>query len=213
MLKLIVILFILPFFLNAQEVKDSISSDKITIRFAKLIDVDYRFKIILDDFIQHMPSCLRKPQETECIYIDINAYLTYKAHKSLIDSLYHDNDFQKGIYSFPYDVYIECLSKGSKKMLSVFESEHCYLFNYRGFDVAFVSSLQLKFPYLGSYIDKQYNYSIKDNCFKSYYSVYTIGDFEVIKRNYIKLYSQPSGVELQKKYLKDKEKSDLLRKR
>lgn len=205
------LLFVLPNSLNAQEVKNDTNSDTISIRFNELLDVDYRFKIILDDFIKHMPFSIHRRQRTNFIFVDINAYLTYRAQAYLIDSLYQDNDFQKNIYSFPYGVYIESIRKESKNLLSITEFQQCYLYNYKGFDVIIVSPMQLKFPWLGSSVIKQFTVSKIDDYTATYFLVYTIGDFEVVKRKYIKLYSQPSGVPLEKKYFFDKEKSDLLK--
>lgn len=204
-------LFILPFLIRAQEVKNDVCFDTITIKFTELLDVDYRLKMTLDDFIKNMPLSFHKLQRTNFILIEINAYLTYKAQESLIDSLYKDNEFQEGVYLFPYAVYIESIRKKSKNLLTIAESQQCYQYKYRGFDVIIVTPLQLKFPWIGSYVNKKYVFSTKNDYTTTYYSVYTIGDFEVIKRKYIKLYSSPSGVPLQKKYYKDKEKTDLLK--
>jgi hypothetical protein len=158
-----------------------------------------------------MPFSLDRLQRTNFIFVKIYAYLTYRAQACLIDSLYQDNDFQKSIYSFPYDVYIESIRKESKNLLSITEFQQCYLYNYKGFEVVIVSPLQLKFPWLGSSVIKQFTISKIDDYTATYFSVYTIGDFEVAKRKYVKLYSQPSGVPLKKKYSFDKEKSDLLK--
>jgi hypothetical protein len=71
--------------------------------------------------------------------------------------------------------------------------------------------MQLKFPWVGSSASKQYIVSKKEDFYKPNFSLYTIGDFEVVKRKYSKLYSKPSGVPLKRKYYFDKEKSDLLK--
>lgn len=211
--SILFLLFVLPYSINAQKDKHGTNSDTISIRFNELLDIDYRFKIILDDFIKHMPFKLHKHRRKNYIYVNINAYLTYRAPASLIDSLYQDNDFKKSIYLFPYDAYLGCIKKESREWLSIAEFQQSYLYNYKGFDVIIVSPLQLEFPWVGSSVTKQCVVPKNQDFSATYYSVYTIGDFEVIKRKYIKLYSQPSGVPLKKKYSFDKGKSDLLRRK
>ncbi|MDD2965232.1 MAG: hypothetical protein PHU33_14885 [Bacteroidales bacterium] len=209
--RLFLLFFIIPFFLKAQGVENKTNFDTIAIHFNELIDIDYRFKIILDDFIQQIPFRVHKHQRTSFIFVKIDAYLTYKAPTRLIDSLYQDNDFQKSIYPFPYSVYIESIKKESKKLLSISELQLCYLYNYMGFDVIFVSPMNLNFPWLGPSKIRQYFVSKTDDFTATYFSVYTIGDYEVVKRNYTKLYSTSSGVPLKNKYCFDKEKADLLK--
>ena len=201
------LLIVFPFFLDAQSTRDTNNNYTISVRYKELLDIDYRFKIILDDFINNMPP----NQQKSYILITINAYLTYRAQPRLIDSLYEDNIFQKGIYSFPYSIYIEGIDKESNNMLLITNYTEIYKYRYYGYEVVVVSPLHLSFPWLGSTMVEQYQISREVDNTSSYFSIYAIDDYEVKKINYIKLFSEPSGVLLKKKYYEDKKKSDMLK--
>ena len=205
--KLFFLLIILPLFLDAQSARDTNDNYTISVRYKELLDIDYRFKMILDDFIDNMPP----NQQKSYILINIDGYITYRAQPRLIDSLYEDNIFQKGIYSFPYSIYIEDIDKESNNMLFITNFDEIYKYHYNGYEVVIVSPLHLRFPWLGPTVVEQYQISREVDNTSSYFSIYAISDYEVEKINYIKLYSQPSGVLLKKRYYEGKKKSDMLK--
>lgn len=195
----------------AQEFDDYTGPDSISIELNELMDIDYKFKIIFDDFINNIPSNCQNLKETSIISVIISAHVTFRPSDSLITLLYKDNEFEKGIFCFPYLVSLNAINVESRQLNYLTVYSNLYHINYKGYNIIITPELELRFPWVGSITNKNYYLSDQEiPCFE-YFSVYKIGDYEVEKIEYIKLFSQPFGVPLKDKYFKDRAKSDSLR--
>jgi hypothetical protein len=212
MKTVLIFLFIVHFYtICAQEFGDYPRSDSISIELNELMDIDYRFKIIFDDFIDNIPSNCQNLKETSILNVGISANTTFVPTDSLINSLYQYNEFEKGIYTFPYKVFILPIFLETNMLHALNGLKNCFYIYYRGYNIIIEPMFDLSFPWVGNIITKKYFLSNQETFFPDCFSTYRIGDYDVEKIKYIKLFSQPFGIPLKDKYFKDRAKSDSLR--
>lgn len=183
--------------INGQEI------DSIVINGVRLNDIDYRIKLVLEDHIKQIPLIDRLIKKNDLISVEVDAFTMNRLSIMEIDSLYKYNSFETQNFTFPYLVKIDLIKRKEKSLINLINYSKYFLYQYKGFDIILITNLNIQFPWTSDSVVVNYFWNKNDQIDNQQnYSIYTIDNNEVIRREYIRLYSNP-GIPLSRKLFKE----------
>ena len=133
--------------------------DTIVIKAIELDSLNIRFQAMLDNHIKTTKK-LNKDKHSIVVQLYLlNVNCVDKEDVESVLSLFVENDFGDHI---GYEVRIGTLRNNSFSIHSINHYEKTYHYQYKGWNVVFITALNIDFPHAGQLVELKYNLMYKD---------------------------------------------------
>jgi len=199
-MKKIVILMIINlvtyFSVSSQVNHRSRNIDSVPINAITLNDIDFRFKIIIKDYLSSKLNFTFLNKEKYLI-----AVLIYNLHVNCdSDEIINSGNFLANFINNEFDpsyrILIYTIKKSDPNINTIGGYSKYFLYNYKSYDILFITNLNIDFSNKGDTINLRYNFKMTKNKepWTPEHFIYELSTYEIQKTTTKRLFYMSSDV-------------------